>query len=174
MTDATVAVAEQLIGNEEDLVDLPEEDKVADPLRRATIQRVLDGVVYYGEVEEIEEGKVSHDRLYRVKYTDGDIEHFTADQVKEMSCPLEDFVLAKQAQAPHEHLARNVRAPEDRRNAEHTANAVKRDIVKSPAVVKGAPKAAVKARAKPAPKAAGKVKGKPAPKEVAKKPARAR
>ena len=117
-----------------DLVDLPEGDKVADPLRRATIKRVLDGVVYYGEVEEIEEGKVSHDRLYRVKYTDGDIEHFIADQVKEMSCPLQDSVLAKQAQAPHDHLAENVRAPEDRRNEEHTANAVKRDIAKSPAV----------------------------------------
>eukprot|EP00450_Noctiluca_scintillans_P007899 CAMPEP_0194484092 /NCGR_PEP_ID=MMETSP0253-20130528/5518_1 /TAXON_ID=2966 /ORGANISM="Noctiluca scintillans" /LENGTH=72 /DNA_ID=CAMNT_0039323843 /DNA_START=21 /DNA_END=236 /DNA_ORIENTATION=+ len=72
MTDATVAVAEQLIGNEEDLVDLPEEAKAADPLRRATIKRMLDGVAYHGEVEEIEEGKVSHDRLYRVKYTDGD------------------------------------------------------------------------------------------------------
>ena len=122
------------LGNEEYLVDLPVEDKVADPLRRATIRRVLDGVVYYGEVEEIEEGKVSHDRLYRVKYTDGDIEHFTGDQVKEMSCPLQDFVLAKQAQVPHGHLARNVRAPEYSRNAEHTANAVKRDIAKSPAV----------------------------------------
>ena len=119
---------------DEELVDLPEEDKVADPLRRATIKRVLDGVVYYGEVEEIEQGKVSHDRLYRVKYTDGDIEHFIADQVKEMSCPLQDFVLARQAQAPHDHLARNVRPPEDRRDAEHTANAVKRDIAESPAV----------------------------------------
>jgi len=174
MTDATVAVAEQLIGNEEDLVDLPEEAKAADPLRRATIKRMLDGVAYHGEVEEIEEGKVSHDRLYRVKYTDGDIEHFTADQVKEMSCPLEDFVLAKQVQAPREHPARNVGAPKDDRNAEHTANAVKRDIAKSPAAVKGVPKAAVKAKAKPAPKAAGTAKGKPAPKEVAKKPARAR
>ena len=58
---------------DEELVDLPEQDKVADPLRRATIKRVLDGVVYYGEVEEIEQGKVSHDRLYRVKYTDGPI-----------------------------------------------------------------------------------------------------
>ena len=104
---------------DEELVDLPEEDKVADPLRRATIKRVLDGVVYYGEVEEIEKGKLSHDRLYRVKYTDGDIEHFIADQVKEMSCPLQDVMLAKQAQATHDHLARNVRAPEDRRNAEH-------------------------------------------------------
>ena len=102
---------------DEELVDLPEEDKRANPLRRATIKRVLDGVVYYGEVEEIEKGKLSHDRLYRVKYTDGDIEHFIADQVKEMSCPLQDVMLAKQAQATHDHLARNVRAPEDRRNA---------------------------------------------------------
>ena len=132
---------------DEELVDLPEEDKVADPLRRATIKRVLDGVVYYGEVEEIEHGKVSHDRLYRVEYTDGDIEHFIADQVKEMSCPLQDFVLAKQAQAPHDHLARNVRPPEDRRNAEHTANAVKRDIAESPADVVPAP--AVSQAAKP-------------------------
>ena len=119
---------------DEELVDLPEEDKVADPLRRATIKRVLEGVVYYGEVEEIEKGKLSHDRLYRVKYTDGDIEHFIADQVKEMSCPLQDVMLAKQAQATHDHLARNVRAPEDRRNAEHTVNALKRDIAKSPAI----------------------------------------
>ena len=111
---------------DEELVDLPEEDKVADPLRRATIKRVLDGVVYYGEVEEIEKGNLSHDRLYRVKYTDGDIEHFIADQVKEMSCPLQDVMLAKQAQATHDHLARNVRAPEDRRNAEHIVNALKR------------------------------------------------
>ena len=111
---------------DEELVDLLEEDKVADPLRRATIKLVLDGVVYYGEVEEIEKGKLSHDRLYRVKYTDGDIEHFTADQVKEMRCPLQDVMLAQQAQATHDHLARNVRAPEDRRNAEHIVNALKR------------------------------------------------
>ena len=120
---------------DEELVDLPEEDKVADPLRRATIKRVLDGVVYYGEVEEIEKGKLSHDRLYRVKYTDGDIEHFIADQVKEMSCPLQDVMLAKQAQATHDHLARNVRAPEDRRNAEHIVNTLKRYTDTRPVLV---------------------------------------
>ena len=47
-------------------------------------------------------------------------------EVKEMSCPLQDVMLAKQAQATHDHLARNVRALEDRRNAEHIVNALKR------------------------------------------------
>merc|ERR1712136_466507 len=103
-------------------------------------------------------GKESHDRLYRVKYTDGDLEHLTADQVTELSCPVEDFMLAKQAQAPREQ---NVEAPADDHNAEHVANAVQRDIAKSAAAVKGAPKAAGKAKAKLAPTA------------VSKKPARA-
>eukprot|EP00450_Noctiluca_scintillans_P000432 CAMPEP_0194501842 /NCGR_PEP_ID=MMETSP0253-20130528/23302_1 /TAXON_ID=2966 /ORGANISM="Noctiluca scintillans" /LENGTH=70 /DNA_ID=CAMNT_0039343889 /DNA_START=75 /DNA_END=284 /DNA_ORIENTATION=- len=66
---------------EEELVDVPEEEKAADPLRRATIKRMLDGVAYHGAVEDIEEGKESHDRLYLVTYTDGDLEHLTADQV---------------------------------------------------------------------------------------------
>ena len=112
------------LSEEEYLVDLPEEDKVADPLRRATIKRVLDGVVYFGEVEEIEEGKVSHDRLYIVKYTDGHLEHLhcRSGQGDELHlCRI--FMLANQAQAPHDYLARNVRASEDRFDAEHTANA---------------------------------------------------
>mmetsp|Transcript_4400 Transcript_4400/g.12450 ORF Transcript_4400/g.12450 Transcript_4400/m.12450 type:complete len:142 (-) Transcript_4400:193-618(-) len=137
---------------EEELVDVPEEEKAADPLRRATIKRMLDGVAYHGAVEDIEEGKESHDRLYLVTYTDGDLEHLTADQVKEMSCPVEDY----EAHAPVEKPAELVGAED----TEGQTVAVKRDIDKKPAV-KGGPKAAVKAKAKPAPKA------------VSKKPARA-
>ena len=55
-------------------------------MRTACIIRVLDGVVYYGVVQDIEQGKKSGERLYFVKYTDGDIEHLRAEQVRELSC----------------------------------------------------------------------------------------
>ena len=46
------------------------------------MQRLLKGVVYYGIVVDIEQGKKSGERLYLVKYTDGDTEHLTADQMR--------------------------------------------------------------------------------------------
>ena len=85
---------------EEEIIDLPDADKETDVLRRATVKRVWEGVAYYGMVEDIEQGKDSGDRLYLVKYTDGDQEHFTADQVKELSCASEDFQAAALQQVP--------------------------------------------------------------------------
>merc|ERR1719464_1063724 len=69
---------------EEELEDLPEAEKQVDPLRDAIIRRTLDGKEFSGRVEDIERGKITKDRLYRIKYEDGDLEHLMADQVKKM------------------------------------------------------------------------------------------
>ena len=71
------------ISSYEELEDLPEADKEADPMRKAMICRVIDGKECAGQVEDIQVGKISQERLYLIKYSDGDIEHFTADQVWE-------------------------------------------------------------------------------------------
>merc|ERR1712136_678285 len=52
-------------------------------------------------------GKQSGERLYLVKYTDGDVEHLTADQVREMSCTLEEVSSATQPPVPVPSPARN-------------------------------------------------------------------
>merc|ERR1712232_1448973 len=52
--------------------------------RKATIKRTVDGQEFLGVVEDIEVGKTSRERLYRIKYTDGDLEHLTEQQVREM------------------------------------------------------------------------------------------
>ena len=61
-------------------------EKESDVLRGAYIKRVTEGVAYYGVVQDIEQGKRSGERLYLVKYTDGDVEHPSADQVRVLSC----------------------------------------------------------------------------------------
>merc|ERR1712087_757211 len=38
---------------------------------------------FNGMVEDIEQGKITKEKLYRIKYDDGDLEHFTAAQVSE-------------------------------------------------------------------------------------------
>ncbi|CAE7191479.1 unnamed protein product [Symbiodinium sp. CCMP2456] len=73
---------------EEELEDLPAAEKELDPLRNARIRREVNGRAFTGCVEDIEQGKVTHERLYRIKYEDGDLEHLTAEQVREMT--LED------------------------------------------------------------------------------------
>ena len=70
---------------EEEVIALPEAEKDSDVLRRASVKRFLKGVVYYGTVEDIEQVKDSGERLYFIRYTDGDVEHLTADQVRELS-----------------------------------------------------------------------------------------
>ena len=68
---------------EEEVIPLPEADKDSDVLRRASVERVMNDGVYHGTVEDSEQGKDSGERLYFVRYTDGDIEHSTADQVRQ-------------------------------------------------------------------------------------------
>eukprot|EP00434_Breviolum_minutum_P043491 symbB.v1.2.038773.t2/scaffold6156.1/size20464/1 len=66
----------------EEIAELPMEIKVNDPLWGATIAKAIDGKVYDGVVEDIEVGQTSGDRLYRVKYTDGDLEHMTEGEIR--------------------------------------------------------------------------------------------
>merc|ERR1719207_445817 len=68
---------------EEEIEDLPEPDRAKDPLRSAEVRRSFNGQEFLGRVDEIEVGKVTRERLYRIKYEDGDLEHLTADQVRE-------------------------------------------------------------------------------------------
>ena len=69
---------------EEEVIALTKAEKDSDVLLRASVQRLLKGVVYYGIVVDIEQGKKSGERLYLVKYTDGDAEHLTADQMRSL------------------------------------------------------------------------------------------
>eukprot|EP00927_Polykrikos_kofoidii_P086498 TRINITY_DN9713_c0_g1_i1.p1 TRINITY_DN9713_c0_g1~~TRINITY_DN9713_c0_g1_i1.p1 ORF type:complete len:238 (-),score=53.68 TRINITY_DN9713_c0_g1_i1:398-1111(-) len=66
---------------EEDVVPLSEEKKRADSLFRVPVRRDVDGVFHGGVVESIEIGQLSQERLYVVRYGNGDIEHMTREQV---------------------------------------------------------------------------------------------
>jgi len=69
-----------------ELEDLPEGEKDKDPFRNAWVTNVLNGCQYIGHVEDIEVGRMSGDRLYRIRYMDGDIEHFTRAQIAQARC----------------------------------------------------------------------------------------
>eukprot|EP00933_Yihiella_yeosuensis_P054260 TRINITY_DN5265_c0_g5_i1.p1 TRINITY_DN5265_c0_g5~~TRINITY_DN5265_c0_g5_i1.p1 ORF type:complete len:420 (+),score=76.92 TRINITY_DN5265_c0_g5_i1:160-1419(+) len=69
---------------DEALEDLPEAEKRADPLRHAKIRRVVGDRTFMGKVEDIEVGQISRERLYRIRYEDGDLEHITEAEVREM------------------------------------------------------------------------------------------
>ncbi|CAK0868123.1 unnamed protein product [Prorocentrum cordatum] len=69
--------------DEEELVDLSAELKAQDPLMNMRIRRMIGEQCYTGQVEDIEVGTISGERLYRIRYCDGDLEHYTAKQVKE-------------------------------------------------------------------------------------------
>ena len=69
---------------EEEVIALPKAEKDSDVLLRASVQRLVKGVVHYGIVVDIEQEKKSGERLYLVKYTDGDAEHLTADQMRSL------------------------------------------------------------------------------------------
>ena len=56
--------------------------KQADPLRFACLVKNIQGKDYYGHVTDIHVGAVTKERLYLVKYDDGDYEHVNADQVR--------------------------------------------------------------------------------------------
>ena len=75
---------------EEEVITLPEADKDSGVLRRASAERVVNDGVYPQTVEDIEQGKDSGERLYLARYTGGDIEHLTADQVRQWSRTVEN------------------------------------------------------------------------------------
>eukprot|EP00931_Biecheleriopsis_adriatica_P004127 TRINITY_DN10583_c0_g1_i5.p1 TRINITY_DN10583_c0_g1~~TRINITY_DN10583_c0_g1_i5.p1 ORF type:complete len:419 (-),score=74.53 TRINITY_DN10583_c0_g1_i5:47-1303(-) len=67
----------------DELEDLPQADKEMDPYLGARVQKMIGDQLFHGQVEDIEVEVVTKERLYRIKYNDGDLEHFTADQVEQ-------------------------------------------------------------------------------------------
>eukprot|EP00931_Biecheleriopsis_adriatica_P004126 TRINITY_DN10583_c0_g1_i3.p1 TRINITY_DN10583_c0_g1~~TRINITY_DN10583_c0_g1_i3.p1 ORF type:complete len:419 (-),score=71.58 TRINITY_DN10583_c0_g1_i3:47-1303(-) len=67
----------------EELEDLPQADKELDPYLGAHVKKMIGDQLFHGQVEDIEVEVVTKERLYRIKYNDGDLEHFTADQVEQ-------------------------------------------------------------------------------------------
>jgi hypothetical protein len=61
----------------EEVVTLSDSDMKQDPLFSATIKHTVEGKVFEAVVESIEIGKSSGSRLYRVRYSDGDLQHLT-------------------------------------------------------------------------------------------------
>ena len=74
---------EDIDSQEEELEDLPSAEKEADPLRNAKIMRVIDGKEHTTHVEDIEVGKLTGERVYRLKYSDGDMQQMTEHQARE-------------------------------------------------------------------------------------------
>jgi hypothetical protein len=83
-TPKCCSVCGAVLSEEEELEDLSPAEKELDPLKDAKIKRAIDGKEYNGYVEDIEVGKISGERLYRIKYADGDLQHMTEQQVKDM------------------------------------------------------------------------------------------
>jgi len=145
---------------EEELEDLPAAEKAEDPLNNARIRRTIDGQEFSGYVEEIEVGKVSRDRLYRIKYDDGDLEHLTADMVEEWKVTDDQADVRKKPSMKRPSAARENDQDEemDEPGPDPKSKA------------KGKAKAKDKAKAKA--KAKGKAKANAKPKAVVKKPAK--
>lgn len=140
---------------EEELEDLPAAEKEVDPLHHVKIKRNVDGKEFIGVVEDIECGKITKERLYRVKYTDGDLEHLTENQVKGMIVQDDD--------------------PQAAGGEDEADKPMEEEVARRPAASKGAPKGKAKAKGKGKgkAKAKGKAKGKAEPKAKGKAKAKA-
>jgi len=68
-------------GEAEELEELSSDAKAADRFLHARIEMDIHGQLVKGLVEDVEIGKHTRDRLYRVRYDDGDVEHLTAEKV---------------------------------------------------------------------------------------------
>ena len=62
------------------------------------MKRVLDGSAYKGFVQDTVQGEESGEHLYLVKYTDGEAEHLTVDQVMKYAYSLAHWVQCKDRQ----------------------------------------------------------------------------
>mmetsp|Transcript_114308 Transcript_114308/g.227462 ORF Transcript_114308/g.227462 Transcript_114308/m.227462 type:complete len:188 (+) Transcript_114308:57-620(+) len=142
--------AASLDEEDEELEDLPAAEKEGDPLLGVMIRRTVDGVLYEAVVEEIEVGKVSKERLYRVKYTDGDLEHLTAKEVEDCRIPSNGQALAEDAavtEAGDEDEDNGPPTAVARKPAARSGPGVQATIAKKPAAAKAAPVAKKPAKA---------------------------
>ncbi|CAE8627439.1 unnamed protein product [Polarella glacialis] len=71
-------------GSEEELVEILALQEAANPLRHARIKRIFGDLVLCGQVEYIDMGLESGEKLYRIRYENGDQEHMTAHGVREV------------------------------------------------------------------------------------------
>ena len=71
-------------GEGEELEELPQTEMERDPLRRAKVKVGSGGEVCFGYVEDIEVGKTTGERVYLIRYLDGDVQHMTEQQVRSM------------------------------------------------------------------------------------------
>ena len=62
---------------------LSQQTKEKDPFFHAPIRRTIAGLSFDGMVVDIEIGAISGVRLYRIQYSDGDMEHVTEDLVRQ-------------------------------------------------------------------------------------------
>ena len=69
--------------DEEELEDVPIEEKESDAYMHARILKAG----YEGIVEDIERGRISKRLFYRIKYSDGDLEHFELQDVIDYQRP---------------------------------------------------------------------------------------
>ncbi|CAE7641335.1 unnamed protein product, partial [Symbiodinium sp. CCMP2456] len=83
-THEKVTIETKTNGEEEPIDSLPAHEKETDPLMGVAIEKKINGEVFRGKVEDIEVGQVSRDRLYRIRYTDGDLEHMEQHEVRSL------------------------------------------------------------------------------------------
>ena len=67
---------------DEEIVDVPALENKRDKFYWARVRRKVDGAWFSGRVQDIEMGAVSKERLYNVRYDDGDLQHLTPPEVK--------------------------------------------------------------------------------------------
>jgi len=80
-----VSVSEDFVklhGPLEEVEIIPQSEKDADPMWGLRLKCEVGGTVFDAYVVDIEVTKVSRERLYLVKYVDGDVEHLTASEVR--------------------------------------------------------------------------------------------
>merc|ERR1719174_1012228 len=74
---------------EEEIIDVPEDEKNRDKFYQARVKRNVDGVWFSGIVQDIEMGATTREKLYRLRYDDGDLEHLTLPEVTEAAAAWE-------------------------------------------------------------------------------------
>lgn len=155
---------------------MPEAEKKVDPFRCAHIQREVNGNTFMGVVVDIEQGTITKERLYRIQYDDGELEHLTPEQVKEMMIvgddqedvpqgeEIEDPIMAKpaaRAKAAAKAKVKETRKASAKPKAKAGAKAKAKAKVKAQPKPKAKAKAQAKAKAKAKAKAVIKKSSKP-------------
>eukprot|EP00927_Polykrikos_kofoidii_P041605 TRINITY_DN3545_c3_g1_i1.p1 TRINITY_DN3545_c3_g1~~TRINITY_DN3545_c3_g1_i1.p1 ORF type:complete len:199 (-),score=40.97 TRINITY_DN3545_c3_g1_i1:233-829(-) len=91
-------------GDEESIEDLEPADKKGDPFLHAKIQRLVSGKMCFGRVQDVDLGKKSRQRLYRVLYDDGDLEHMLRQQVQQFVVKPSQVVVADEEDVIEEEI----------------------------------------------------------------------